>query len=297
MGKISGVYKITNEENGKYYIGSSNNINTRWVTHRKQLNNGTHNNAKLQGGWNKYGEKSFMFGVVLECDERDILDEEQKELDKAWGIDGRTIYNIAKNTTAPMTGVASPMKGKHHTPKTCNQMSETHKGMTSPNKGNKLSLEARLKMSEDRRGEKGSFWGRKHKKSTLIKISIASKGRPSAMKDKKHTKDSLIKMSISHRGKKASPETRAKMSIASTGRKHTVETLQKMSDKSPNKRAAAQLDITNEFIKYYSAASIATRETGVDTSGIIKACKGKYKTAGGYKWMYLDEYNKSALIV
>lgn len=41
--------------------------------------------------------------------------------------------------------------------------------------------------------------------------------------------------------------------------------------------------------KRYESATVASRETEVDTSQIIKCCKGKAKTAGGYKWRY-DNY-------
>ena len=34
MGKISGVYKITNTITGDFYIGSSKNIKQRWSVHK-----------------------------------------------------------------------------------------------------------------------------------------------------------------------------------------------------------------------------------------------------------------------
>lgn len=48
-------------------------------------------------------------------------------------------------------------------------------------------------------------------------------------------------------------------------------------------------DRNGENEKRYESATVASRETGVDTSHIIKCCKGKAKTAGGYKWRY-DNY-------
>ena len=68
MDKISGIYKITNTLNGKYYIGSSNDISgssdSRWETHVRRLKSNTHCNAHLQSAWNKHGEFSFMFSVL-----------------------------------------------------------------------------------------------------------------------------------------------------------------------------------------------------------------------------------------
>ena len=42
----SGVYKITNVKNGKFYIGSSKDIEFRWSEHKKHLNGNYHINKK-----------------------------------------------------------------------------------------------------------------------------------------------------------------------------------------------------------------------------------------------------------
>ena len=43
---------------------------------------------------------------------------------------------------------------------------------------------------------------------------------------------------------------------------------------------------TGEVIKEWPSTRIASEEVGVDSSGIVKACKGKLKTTGGFKWQY-----------
>ena len=63
---MQGVYKILNRKNGKFYIGSSVDIEKRFNSHRKKLIAGTHNNKHLQNAWNKYGEDSFEFFVLEE---------------------------------------------------------------------------------------------------------------------------------------------------------------------------------------------------------------------------------------
>ena len=42
-----------------------------------------------------------------------------------------------------------------------------------------------------------------------------------------------------------------------------------------------------ELDKVFPSAHEAARQLGIDNSGIIKCCKGKYKTCGGYHWHYL----------
>lgn len=92
MEKRIGIYRIRNIENGKFYIGSSNNIFKRWMKHKSELNLNKHHSLILQNAWNKYGEKSFIFEILKEVNELDLLNEEQKELDK---FDLKTqTYNI-----------------------------------------------------------------------------------------------------------------------------------------------------------------------------------------------------------
>ena len=64
MSKNSGIYKITNLINKKYYIGSSLDIKRRWKEHRRNLIKNKHNNIHLQKSWNKYGENSFLFEII-----------------------------------------------------------------------------------------------------------------------------------------------------------------------------------------------------------------------------------------
>lgn len=65
--KICGVYKITNIANGKFYVGSSKDIEKRWAQHKNSLNENKHGNMYLQNAWNKYGSKSFKFEIIEEC--------------------------------------------------------------------------------------------------------------------------------------------------------------------------------------------------------------------------------------
>ncbi len=86
--KIVGIYKIVNRVNGKYYVGSSNNIFHRVeYRHKRALRENTHWNSHLQWAWNKYGEVAFDFIVVEEFRTpktyRELWNEEQKWLDIA----------------------------------------------------------------------------------------------------------------------------------------------------------------------------------------------------------------------
>lgn len=57
-------------------------------------------------------------------------------------------------------------------------------------------------------------------------------------------------------------------------------------------RGVIQLSINKEFIKEYISINEAKRITGVATGNISACCKNKIKLAGGYIWVYENEYNK-----
>lgn len=78
---ISGVYKITNTVNGKFYIGSSKNIKNRWFKHTALLRHNKHENLHLQNAWNKYKEENFVFEILELCELEDLLIREQYYLD------------------------------------------------------------------------------------------------------------------------------------------------------------------------------------------------------------------------
>lgn len=79
--ELSGVYRITNKNNGKFYIGSSRSIFSRWFNHTCDLKNNNHTNYKLQRAFNKYGMKSFTFEVVELHEPEGLNKREQYYLD------------------------------------------------------------------------------------------------------------------------------------------------------------------------------------------------------------------------
>ena len=56
---VAGIYGIRNSISGKWYVGSSINIQRRWKKHIQRLRTNKHENIKLQRAWNKYGENAW----------------------------------------------------------------------------------------------------------------------------------------------------------------------------------------------------------------------------------------------
>jgi group I intron endonuclease len=131
--KKSGVYKITNEANGKFYVGSSKDIEQRFTEHKMMLKNNKHVNIILQRSWNKYTEKSFSFTILEECPPENCALREQHYLDtlqpfKSIGYNiGKTALggdNFSNNPNKEQIrekmkewngGENNGMFGKHHT--------------------------------------------------------------------------------------------------------------------------------------------------------------------------------------
>ena len=54
----SGIYTITNKQNGKKFVASTRNFKTLNGT-KFTLENGMHTNKELQEEWNQYGKEAF----------------------------------------------------------------------------------------------------------------------------------------------------------------------------------------------------------------------------------------------
>lgn len=61
--------------------------------------------------------------------------------------------------------------------------------------------------------------------------------------------------------------------------------------KNPNAKAVIQLDLQGNIINVYACILEATKKTKIHNGDIGQCCKGKLKTAGGYKWKYYNEVN------
>ena len=69
---ICGIYKITNIDNGKMYIGQSNDVIDRIRHHKSYLKYNRHKNKRLQYSYNKHGAKAFKFEILEECPEKEL---------------------------------------------------------------------------------------------------------------------------------------------------------------------------------------------------------------------------------
>lgn len=132
----SGLYKITNIINGKFYIGSSNHIEHRISRHKASLRYNKHRNNHLQSAWNKYGENAFHFEMLIVLPVDYLKKAEQAMLDMYWGVE--QCYNIAQSSESPMRGRKIGKFSPEHINKLKKPKSALHKQHISEAKKGKV---------------------------------------------------------------------------------------------------------------------------------------------------------------
>ena len=169
--KITGIYKITNLKNGKFYIGSSVNLYNRNRGHYNTLIKNTHKNKKLQNSVNKYGIENFCFEVLIKnCDIKDLLPLEGQYIENL-----KPAFNIDK----------VDLKGR----RSC---SEETKKLIGEKSKQKFIEKPELLEKQRQTAKKIAGWNKGitgiYSKETLIKMSDAGKknikNRPSEIQEK-----------------------------------------------------------------------------------------------------------------
>ncbi len=137
--KISGIYKIVNLINNKFYVGSAVSLLNRYHTHKNSFVKNKHNNQHLQNSINKYGIDNFKFEVIEICNKEELLIKEQYYIDKL-----KPNYNIcliagnslgvkrSKEYKENQRKIQTGLKHIPHSEETKRKISESNKGRQNP---------------------------------------------------------------------------------------------------------------------------------------------------------------------
>lgn len=107
--KLCGIYMITNEINGKKYIGQSVDIEKRWESH-KYKSAIESRNYYLYNAIKKYGIENFTFSIVELCDRTELNDKEIYYISKY----NTYVYNKDSCGYNMTVGGTDSLGGKHH---------------------------------------------------------------------------------------------------------------------------------------------------------------------------------------
>lgn len=241
-----GIYRIRNVINNKCYYGSAKQINRRWTRHKSQLKYKRHENVVLQRAWNKYGEKNFVFEVVEECNENELLFIEQKYLDL------KPEYNIGKTSNGGDNITNHPNKEE-----IIKQIVETINNNTI------LMSEEERKQKWGRNGENNPNW----KGGVSIKYCKCGKKIRVINKTCSKCRDRSGKNNPFH------------------NKKHTEKMIKAMSDSKKGKYFGEQnIEFMIDGVKYLSLGE-ASNKLSIPTTTIRWRLKSKNKKFNNYKYI------------
>lgn len=273
--KSSGIYLIRNIQNGKCYVGQSENVKRRVEAHERALRHNLHYNVHLQSAWNMYGSSSFEFVLLELCTEAKLDEREIYYIE---------IYNAFSNGYNMNIG-GNANRGYRHTDESKRKMRESHRdvsGENNPMFGRAIQefmtdeeiISWRQHLSEATRGEKNPFYGKTHCKETREKLSNALKGRFVGEKSPNY-------------GKQLTPERCERMS---SSRKYYLELHPELRYVSATKVFCLS---TNEL---FDSMSDAARKYGIMSSNISTCCAGGVHYVGTNEagtrlvWVYYEDY-------
>lgn len=167
---ISGIYKLYNTANGKFYIGSSQNVKARIKGHLRDLKKDKHGNRHLQFSYNKYGNV-FDYEILEECRIEVLIEREQFYID--YFKPDYNLHLIAgspkgyKHSENAKKRIASFQTGRIKSTETCEKISKSKQGhivseqtknkISSTLKNKQLSYSKPVKMISIQTGEEYAF--------------------------------------------------------------------------------------------------------------------------------------------
>ena len=247
------IYKITNNKNNKCYIGvtTKNDPNERWKGHKYSFKSGT-GCPLLMKAFNKYGEDSFKFEVIIICFDDDLYNYEKEYILK---------YNslVPNGYNANEGGeFGGNFKGKQHTEESKQKI--------------RLKTSERSKSDEfrQRAREIAVEFNRTHNIGDLMRKSdkwqkALEEGRIGCAQNDK------TKKKISEGLKKYFENNRDKHSQIMT---------------KVNGRKVMQYSNEGVYIASFDSILLASKTTGIDRGAIQANTSGRTKSSGGFIWKY-----------
>ena len=288
-----GIYKITNKENGKAYIGQSIHIEDRWHKHKweSQAEGYPQYNYTIHKAFRKYGISAFTFEIIEECDQEMLNEREKywialydtymKGYNDTEGGDGGPVMKGEDNPRARLTD--EDVFDIRSRALKCESQSEVYHRLYSE----------KISFRQFQRVWQGEGW-----EHILPEVAdfIHSKEYLFTVKSnaaKKQITQQQIDAWEDIEKRKLNGEKRLEV-YDLYKEQYSLSGFNKIWYKNKEgvkavKKAVAKLDKdTEEILDVYESAAEAGRQNSCDASGISKTCRGMRSNCGGFKWKFYE---------
>lgn len=177
--KQSVIYKIINQVNDKFYVGSTTDTRERFRCHRTRLRRNKHHAKHLQAAWNKYGEEKFIFKIVEVVPDGQSL----QEAEDIWlkeHVGNPNCYNTSLYSDSPMRGIKKelhPNYGRQVSEETKQLIRDARYAQPDPRLGTKHTEATKQAIREKKLANPTRAWlGKTRDEETRKKIGDAQRG-------------------------------------------------------------------------------------------------------------------------
>lgn len=293
-----GIYKVTNQQNGKIYIGKSKDIQRRWEEHRKDpfRKNSSAYNTLFYRAIRKYGIESFQFEVIEECTEDD-LNEKEKYWIKHYNTYIRNPdsqgYNMSEggeqvyDSKLYDINLIKLLWDEGKTPKEISNITKYDSNILyryfnylniPVEERNRRAIHNREKSVEcyDLSGKLVNIYPSVSAAVRALKSTIPNIDSGNICANCNHKITHIYGYIWKYQDDPISIDDLLKLSF------HY------------NNREVNQYTLNGKYITTYKSLSEAAKQVGLSVvSGISSVCKGKQKTAGGYIWRYCNKLSEN----
>lgn len=278
------VYQIINLENGKKYIGVSNNPERRWYEH---CNTQSKYYSMIHAAIEKYGTENFLFEVLEQYEDRKDALKREKELISLYRTQAPYGYNIHE-------GGGEPPKQNKITEDQAFNIIKQLKDLKIPRKtiikNNKITyaILENINLGKAWRQEDLSYPIRPNEKEILLQRANNIKEQ---LKNTLKSQKEIAKEFGVSRGEVCGINSGKRFFDEKENyplRKPIKGNRGKCGTK--NTKKVKQFDLNDNLIATYSSVIQAAEAVKGSRSCIAACCRGEQKTSVGYKWQYdIDE--------
>lgn len=303
------------------------NFEKRVKDHFRDLRKGTHKNPRLQNCYDKYGVDSLVAHLLFDLPKDEFIHKEIEQIILNLFLHEENCLNINETAgggcIVPMTNERKRKIGEANKGKTYERTQEHKKKISESLKGHTVTDETKKKISQSHLGKtlskdhreklKKAFEGENNPRYGIRGI-LNSRSKPVLQIDMEtleiinefaglrelERKTGFDRGSVGKVCREELPQIYGYFwcykEDYNDGKKEHFQYIQKyiknklyrkFGKENPSAKAVIQLDLEGNEIRELETLT-SVKKFGYDPSYIAKVCKGKAKTAYGYKWKYKE---------